>query len=160
MQDEYSSYATYKIPFVRYLDRIAIRNSDIVMTVSDTLNKHVRRFRKKPTYTIQNGIDLKAFKKIGKSRARSMLNLPKGKIIVYIGEISKFKGVDILLKAFEEVKKAVPECHLLLSGKVNKNIDLKKDNVIYEPYPKKILQTLQSFPTRRIHSHCIVFHIN
>lgn len=137
MQDEYSCYDSYKIPFVKYLDKEAIKNSDIVLTVSESLSRYIKSFRKKPTYTIQNGIDLKVFKKIEKKRARKILNLPKGKIIIYIGEISKFKGIDILIKAFKEVKKIIPDSYLLLSGKISDDINIKHDSVFYEEYPKR-----------------------
>jgi len=137
MQDEYTHYDAYKIPFVKYLDRIAIKNSDIVLTVSDSLNKHIKKFRKKPTYTIQNGVDLKNFKRVGKEKAKKILKLPKGKIITYIGEISKLKGVDILIDAFKEVKKSNPNTYLLLSGKILDNINTKQDSIIYESYPKR-----------------------
>lgn len=137
MQDEYSCYTSYKIPFVKYLDKKAVKDSDIVLTVSESLNRHIKSFRKKPTYTIQNGIDLKAFKRIGKKGARKILKLPKGKIIICVGEISIFKGVDTLIEAFKEVKKAVPDSYLLLSGKILDNIDVKQDSIIYEEYPKR-----------------------
>lgn len=137
MQDDYSCYSSYKIPFVRHLDRKAVKGADIVLTVSDSLNRHVKTFRKKPVYTIQNGVDPSLFRKMGREKARKRLNLPKGKIIIYVGEISRFKGADVLLKAFGEVKKRVPEAYLLLSGKVAGDIDLRQDSVIYEPYPEK-----------------------
>ena len=137
MQDEYSCYDSYKIPFVKYLDKKAVKNSDIVLTVSNSLNRYIRKFRKKPTYTIQNGIDLKVFKKTEKKNARKILNLPKGKIIIYIGEVSKFKGVDILIEAFKEVKKTIPDSYLLLSGKVSDNINVNQNSIIYEEYPKR-----------------------
>jgi len=137
MQDKYSQYDAYKIPFVKYLDNIAIKNSDIVITVSNSLNKSINTLRKKPTYTIQNGVDLKSFKKIEKKKARKNLRLPKGKIIIYIGEISKLKGVDILIKAFKEVKKTIPNAYLLLSGKILNNIKTNQPSVIYKEYPKR-----------------------
>jgi glycosyltransferase involved in cell wall biosynthesis len=137
MQDHYSAYDTYKLPFVRYLDKKAIKNSDIVLTVSDSLNKYIKKFRKRPTYTIQNGIDLKSFKKISKNKAKKLLKLPSGKIIAYIGEISKFKGVDILIEAFKEVNKTYPNSYLLLSGKVLDNINVKQRHIIYREYPKR-----------------------
>ncbi|MBN4049039.1 glycosyltransferase family 4 protein [archaeon AH-315-M20] len=137
MQDEYSCYDTYKVPFVKRLDKIAVKNSDVILTVSDSLNNHVKKFRKKPTYTIQNGIDTKSFKKISKIKARKSLHLPEGKIIIYIGEISKFKGVDVLIEAFKEVKKVIPNTYLLLSGKISDSINVNQNSIIYEKYPKR-----------------------
>ena len=47
MQDDYSSYESHKNPLVRHFDRTAVKNSDIVLTVSDSLNQHISKFRKK-----------------------------------------------------------------------------------------------------------------
>jgi len=137
MQDDYTSYDTYKIPFVSHLDKSAIKNSDVVVAVSITLNNKIRKFRKKTTITIQNGIDLNEFKKINKEKARKILKLPKGRIIIYIGEISRLKGVDILIDAFKDVKKAFPDAILLLSGRILGSINVNQKGVIYEEYPKR-----------------------
>ena len=137
MQDEYSCYDTYKIPFVKYFDRAAVKNSDIVLTVSDSLNKYISKFRKKPIYTIQNGINLDSFFKINKEKARKILRLPKGKIMIYVGEISKFKGVDLLVDAFKKVKKKLSDSYLLLSGKIIDVVIKQDKSIIYEEYPKR-----------------------
>ena len=137
MQDHYHDYFTYKIPFLKYLDKEAVKDADIVLTVSDSLNGYVKKFRKKPTFTIQNGIELSQFKKIDRKIARKVLKLPPGKIIIYVGEISKFKGVHMLVDAFIEVKTVIPDAYLLLSGKILDNIDIKQDAIIYEKYPKR-----------------------
>ena len=136
MQDEYSVYSSYRIPFVQFLDKKSVIGSDVVLTVSDSLNRLVRQSRKKKTVTIQNGVDANAYKKYSKSAARKKLGLPNKKIIVYVGEISRFKGVDILVESFKEVQKLVPDSCLLLSGPVV-DVDIKSRNVIYEKYPEK-----------------------
>ncbi len=137
MQDDYTSYNSYKIPFVSYLDKKAVKNSDVVVTVSETLNNKIKNIRKRPTITIQNGIKLDEFKKINKERARKSLKLPKGRIIIYLGEISRLKGVDILIDAFKDVKKAFPDVSLLLSGKILDNININQKGIVYEEYPKR-----------------------
>ena len=137
MQDEYSWYGSYKIPFIRLLDRKAIRDSDIVLTVSRSLKGHVEKFRKKSVYVIENGINSGDFRGVSKRKARDSLRLPEGKLIVYLGEISRLKGGDVLLKAFREVRKSVPDAWLLLSGSVADNIDVRQPNVIYEGYPER-----------------------
>lgn len=133
MQDEYSCYSSYKIPFVKWIDRKAVIGSDIVITVSDSLKKLVNYYRKKPTFTIQNGINLSSFK-IKNKKNKKKLGLPDGKIIIYVGEISKFKGVDILVDAFNEAKKSFPNTFLLLSGPVT-DVDIKKEGIIYRKLP-------------------------
>ena len=138
VQDNYEIYYAYKIPFVSYLDKIAVKNADIVFTVSESLKKHISKSRKKSIYVIQNGINLKLFKKINKKEARKKLKLPlKEKIIVYVGAISKYQGADIMLGAFEKVRKQMSDAYLLLSGKIYNNINIKRPNIIFEELPKR-----------------------
>lgn len=136
MQDEYSAYTTSRIPLVKTRDKKAVKKAAIVFTVSNSLKKLVQTFRKKPTFTIQNGVDLSIFKKISKKKARSSLSLPKGNIVVYTGEISAFKGVDVLLEAFEIVKKKIPNTYLLLSGKVS-GLNIKKQGILFRECSKR-----------------------
>ena len=136
MQDDYSCYSSYRIPFIRYLDEIAVRNSDAVITVSDSLKKKIRKFRKRHTYTLQNGVETNLSKKISKGAARKKLNLPDGKMIVYVGEISRFKGGNILIEAFRMIKKMIPDSHLLLSGKVS-DVDINHEGIIYRQFKKR-----------------------
>lgn len=137
MQDDYTGYGSYKIPFIPYLDGIAVKKSDAVITVSQTLNDKIRKIRKKPAVTIQNGINTSEFGRISGAKAKKVLKLPKGKLIIYVGEISRLKGVDILIEAFKDVKKTFPEAKLLLSGKILDNINVNQEGVIYEEYPKR-----------------------
>jgi len=40
-------------------------------------------------------------------------------LILFIGRISKYKGIDILLKSFKQVKHEIPEAHLIIAGSGN-----------------------------------------
>ncbi|MBW2976258.1 glycosyltransferase family 4 protein [Candidatus Woesearchaeota archaeon] len=138
LQDNFETYDSYKFPFVGYFDKKAVKNADIALTVSESLKKYVSVCRKKPICVIQNGIDLRLFKKIDKKTARKKLNLPlKAKIIVYIGEISKSKGAHIMLDAFKKIRKEFPHTYLLLSGKVKNGIKIKMPNIIFEELPER-----------------------
>ncbi len=137
MQDDFRHYDSYKIPFVGYFDRKVIKKSDVVVTVSDTLKKRMMKFRDKPIVTIQNGFNAKEFKAISRSRARKILELPQGKIIVYIGEISRLKGGDILVDAFQEVKKSFPNANLLMCGRVLDNIPVTQEGIIFRQLSKR-----------------------
>lgn len=41
--------------------------------------------------------------------------------VLYIGEVSRSKGVDVLIRAFAEVKAQVPDAELIIGGKTNKD---------------------------------------
>ncbi|HEY8945867.1 MAG TPA: glycosyltransferase family 4 protein, partial [Polyangiaceae bacterium] len=47
--------------------------------------------------------------------------------ILYIGEVSRAKGVDVLIRAFAIVKKSVPDAELLIGGKTNKDQPLLEE---------------------------------
>tara|TARA_B100000315_G_scaffold252974_2_gene290849 strand:+ start:231 stop:1274 length:1044 start_codon:yes stop_codon:yes gene_type:complete len=138
LQDNFEIYHSYKIPFIGYFDKKATREADLVLAVSKNLKKYISKIRKMPTHVIENGVNLSLFKKISKDKARSRLKLPKkAKIIVYVGSISKINGADIMLDVFEEVRKEMPEAYLLLAGKVSRNLNIKKENIILMKFKKR-----------------------
>lgn len=138
VQDNYEIYYAYKIPFVGYLDKISVKNADVVFTVSESLKKYISKSRKKPIYVIENGINLKLFKKVNKKKARKNLKLPlKEKIITYVGAISRYQGAHMMLEAFEKIRKESPHTYLLLSGKIYSDIDINGENIIFEELPKR-----------------------
>lgn len=76
---------------------------------------------------IPNGIDIKEYD-IPKSKyeCRKYLNLPtKGKIIIFVGALTKRKGVDVLLKAMKEVANTFPDSYLVFvgDGLMKKNLE-------------------------------------
>jgi len=141
LQDSFDIYDEYKIPFVRLFDKYVIKNCDVLICVSRTLMHRVRRFRKKPTYVVENGIEKDLFKPIDKLTARKVLHLPlKAKIIVHIGLLARIKGYDIMIDAFRKVRHKYPEAYLLLSGEIYKydqDIKLGQEHVIFRKFPKR-----------------------
>ncbi len=76
------------------------------------------------------GVELSDFKPVKK---RQPLNGPGTKTIVYIGRLEKRKGVDWLVPAFAELKKQMPEAHLIIAGsgvRANKLRQLVRDENI------------------------------
>jgi len=135
LHDNYETYDSYKIPFMKYLDQNAVKNADIVTTVSYALKEKILSIRKKNVFVIPNGVNLKLFKPMGRVSSRKKLRLPlKSKIIGYTGSLQKSLGVDILIKVFERIKKENPESKLLLVGRLSKNKsnrpDIKKEGII------------------------------
>ena len=138
LQDNFEAYDSYRLPFVASLHNKAIEDADAVLTVSESLKEYVSKSRKKPTFVIQNGIELGLFKPIDRERARKKLKLPlKSKIIVYIGHLEKLKGADVLLEAFNKVRQEYPDTYLLLSGQIDENVDIKRKNIIFRAFPKR-----------------------
>lgn len=138
LQDNFESYDSYKMPFVGKLDRKVLKEADVVLAVSKTLKGHILKIRKKPIYVINNGIEADLVKPINKNIARKKLSLPlKSKIIVFIGHLEKLKGGLLLLNAFKIVREKIPNCYLLISGKVEQGMNIKQKNIIFRDFPKR-----------------------
>lgn len=121
LHDNYETYAAYKIPFFRHFDRHAIKNSDIITTISFALKEKISKVRKANVFTVQNGVDLKLFRPIDRNLSRKKLKLPiSSRIIAYTGSLQKSLGVDILARVFEKLKKELPNAKLLLVGRLSK----------------------------------------
>lgn len=147
LQDNFEAYETYKLPFVSSYHKEAVKDADIVLTVSESLKDYISKAqkskgffsaRKKPSFVIQNGIELDLFKQIDKEKARKKLKLPlKSKIIAYIGHLEKLKGADVLLEAFNKVRQEYPDTYLLLSGQIDEGVDIKQKGIIFRAFPKR-----------------------
>jgi len=57
--------------------------------------------------------------------------MSKNKTIISVGKISYGKGSDILIDAFEKVKKIIPDCQLIMVGAKSPSIEKIPENVEY-----------------------------
>lgn len=138
LQDNFESYDTFRLPFVPILHKKAVNEADAVISVSETLKSRIKKERKSYVYVIPNGIDRRLFKTITKLTARKKLKLPlDSKIIVYMGHLEKLKGFDIMMDAFGKVLGKYPDSYLLLSGQVDRNVNIRHKRVIYRKFPKR-----------------------
>lgn len=88
---------------------------------------------------------------VTKLRARIKLKIPKNaKVVLYFGYIRKYKGVDVLIKAFKDVKEAIPHAILMIVG-VNW-LDWKPLQNLIERYhlEKNILINLTYIPNDEV----------
>ena len=138
VQDNYEIYDSYSIPFVRFLDHKVVKNSDYVFFSNYPLMSKHKFLRDKKIEVIENGIDLNFFRLIPKKTARDYLGISQEiKLITYTGSISKDRGVDLLIDAVGELAKDDKRIYLLLSGKVEKGIDINKPWIIFKDLPKR-----------------------
>ena len=138
VQDNYEIYSSYRIPFVKLLDRYVIRHSDKVFFSNYSLKDKLKFLKKDDCKVIENSIDLETFKIIPKNQARELLKIDeKIKLVTYTGHISKDRGVDNLIEAVKQLRHSDSSIFLLLSGKVDAGIDIKQPFIIYEELPKR-----------------------
>ncbi|MEK6837352.1 MAG: glycosyltransferase family 4 protein, partial [Nanoarchaeota archaeon] len=61
----------------------------------------------------------------------------KAQIIVYTGHISKERGTDRLIEAFKIVQKNYSDAVLLLSGQIDKDININQPGIVYKELPRR-----------------------
>ncbi|RLC51904.1 MAG: hypothetical protein DRZ79_02000 [Candidatus Cloacimonadota bacterium] len=109
--------------FAKTLTKFALGKADKLITLSDSVFEDTRKMfpNKKiirsyhPLYLI---FDRQRF---NKKTAKKELGLTGKKVILFFGYIKPYKGLDLLLKAFPEILKNIPDAHLLIVGEVYGN---------------------------------------
>lgn len=145
LRDNYETYNFTNLPLLKkgivpsLVNNHIIRRCHLAICVSESLLQKIAVKRKnKPTVVVQNGVNTKLFRPLDKTACRRKLGLPqKPKIIVYTGHISKERGADKLIEAFKTVKAKYPDTILLLSGKVDKDLNINQEGVVYKELPNR-----------------------
>ncbi|MDR6225544.1 glycosyltransferase family 4 protein [Desmospora profundinema] len=106
----------------------ALRNSDHVVTVSERLKRDVQKWSTGvEVSTIHNGFDPERFFPCAQQDARERLDQsPDGKIILFVGNLYKVKGLFDLLDAFAGLAQRHPDAQLVLVGDGPLRCDLIK----------------------------------
>ena len=85
----------------------ALGESEKVFVVSNSLKNKIIEIgiRKEKVVVVNNGIEINKYFVRDKEDFKKYYKIPKGdKIILYVGRLSKEKGVDVLIKAFSFIK--------------------------------------------------------
>jgi len=135
LYDNYESFAAIHFPGVKQLYRRALENADLVTCVSDPLREYVRNNYRPdlPILTLINGTDPDIFTSLDRDECRTQLGLPlTGTIIGVTGAISSSRGIEDLFRAYEILRKQIPDLYLVLAGTIDKGLTLPSSpNVIY-----------------------------
>ena len=125
----------------QFLWRRSVSNADSVLAVSNFLKGEL-----KAKYNIDSQVVYDKFAKsvfhpgIDGSRIRDRYRLNEAPVILFVGRLDPFKGVHLLIEAFDIVRAAIPEAKLLIVGKATHNYYLKlikekaSDSVILADY--------------------------
>jgi glycosyltransferase involved in cell wall biosynthesis len=110
-----------KIPIEKYLTKLVVKKSSIITTVSNFIKKEINYFMPKTNiekiYTHYNGIEEKFFPHPQEaSLLKEKLNI-KGPVLLFIGRIAFYKGVDDIITAYRIAKKSIPDLNLVIGGK-------------------------------------------
>ncbi len=124
---------------IGFVERYGIQNSDVIVTVSRMMkNEIMKSYRVSPDkiFVIPNG---GGFENEGDRRIFKKKHGIKGKVVLYIGRLSRQKGVEYLLLAARKVIKSHPDTVFFIGGEGHMRRQLEmlveifgiKDNVIF-----------------------------
>jgi glycosyltransferase involved in cell wall biosynthesis len=107
---------------LKLLQRGVLRYSTCVIAISEDIATMLRRFARPPARIarIPNAVDLTTFKPVAplqKERLRDHLGFPPGRtIVLYVGRLSRAKGVMMLVEAWPALSAKYPDAYLVMVG--------------------------------------------
>lgn len=94
------------IPLLMISDKIILTSKEYL------LNSFAPRLFRQKVKIIPLGIDFSELKKVRKLK----LNVKIKKIVLFVGRLYKYKGLEYLIKAFKKVSEEVPQSLLIIAG--------------------------------------------
>jgi glycosyltransferase involved in cell wall biosynthesis len=101
-----------------FFTNITIKNADEAFSVSKYLKEDLKKVSGLDSKVIYNKIDKSRFNdKVKGDKVIKKYNLKDNKVLLYVGRIAPHKGIHLLLRSFNIVKRDVPNAKLLIVGK-------------------------------------------
>jgi glycosyltransferase involved in cell wall biosynthesis len=97
-------------PLTEPVARAALRRADVVRTISGYTTELIRPFGREPAAVFPAYVDLSAFVE------RPPTPLPEAPVVLFVGVLERYKGVDALAEAWPRVVAHVPEASLQVVG--------------------------------------------
>ena len=103
------------------LRRALFRRCDGYVAISPALEQRYREagFPQDKVRVVAQGVDVGRFLHVAdRASLRRQLNLPAaGPLLIFVGSLIHRKGIDVLLRAWQDIHAAWPGAHLLLAGR-------------------------------------------
>ncbi|MCJ7752106.1 MAG: glycosyltransferase family 4 protein, partial [Armatimonadetes bacterium] len=103
----------------RRLDGRVCQRADAVVAISESLRSDLirRGIPGDKVTVVPNAVDTEVFTPREVSvQQRSDLGLSEGPLVLYLGAVRHYEGVEVLLRAFSSVRSRVPRAHLAIIG--------------------------------------------
>ena len=107
------------LPVARAIDRTAVRRAIAVLTVCRTLTERVHEVAPaKPVFQIEDAPNVAAFASHEAARAElvARLRLGAGPLVVYTGNLERYQGVDLLVRAVPRIAAERADVTVLIVG--------------------------------------------
>ncbi|SHO45771.1 Glycosyltransferase involved in cell wall bisynthesis [Desulfopila aestuarii DSM 18488] len=133
LYDNFESFGMSRIPGMKSGHRKAIQNAAGITTISDSLNRYIRKLAPgNPIETINSTITAGEFIKQKMKDARASLGLPRDGIFIgTAGSLSADRGTGLLYEVIDLVKQDHPQTRLVLAGPAQGNPPPRRKDIIY-----------------------------
>jgi glycosyltransferase involved in cell wall biosynthesis len=112
--EEATRYRGLDDPDATCRERRTLRTADRIQVVSPALLRYARSVAPNvPSCWIPNGVDIRSFRRAAPA---GPVPISSGPLVGFVGSMKAWHGVDLLLDAFAEVRKTLPEARLVLVG--------------------------------------------
>ncbi len=105
-------------PFLFHLKKLSIKRASRIVILSDKFRKIIMKYgiEKEKIDYIPHG-EYSYYKKVSNRSANFIDETNKSRTILFFGRIIKYKGLEVLLKAFGIVLGTVPDARLIIAGR-------------------------------------------
>jgi len=112
-----------------FMERVAIKKSDVVLPVCQQLADRAYKIKNKDKVVLLEDFPLSLEEKSAEpiDQIRALLGI-KGVFALYVGNLEVYQGIDLLLAGFAEIEKGV-DLHLVLIGGSDIDIKFYQDRV-------------------------------
>jgi len=117
-------------PILRSLEKWAIRKSTCVTAVCPALTEHVRKLAgQKHVFQIEDTpvVHLDPLSPENEMELRKKLSLGRRKVVLYIGNLERYQGIELLLQGFAHAVRKEPNCALVVVGGSGRELLIKKN---------------------------------
>ena len=131
--DNFGEFLVARLPLAKQLYHWALRRSDAITCLSSPLAKFISDSYAphQRIYPIEFAVRKDLFKPLDKIRCREMFDLPSNaRVVGTAGALYKIREVELLLEAFEKLKKQNSALHLALAGP--RDIQIPADTRIHD----------------------------
>jgi glycosyltransferase involved in cell wall biosynthesis len=116
-------YSVIAYPCIRTLEKLYLRKTEYVITVSQRLKRDLCRIEKYKGFiqTIPNGIDMDKFNSHDTNGSNKFAELSKkGQIVLYVGRLLSLKGIEDFVKIMDALRET--KIHFVIAGHGGNNI--------------------------------------
>jgi|Deesub1362A_J573_1020465.scaffolds.fasta_scaffold02187_3 glycosyltransferase involved in cell wall biosynthesis len=103
---------------LRFFHKLILKNADSIIAISEYINKELQAlYNLEADAIIYNGIDERFKKNYDGKKIRKKHEIGDKKVILYVGALTKHKGVEYLIRAIPDILKEQNSVVLLICGK-------------------------------------------